>query len=132
VLLVTPVYLYRNGSIAHLWLGFPLATVGIFISWMLHIYLVNRVIIKGGRFFISTFVMLAITTITYLIGRNYHFFLSELSFFIIRAINIIAVNAMIYIFIAYLLLNATKKKLDTENEQLKFANLQTRYELLLN
>lgn len=115
-----------------MWLGYPFATVGIFISWLQHIYLLNRVTFKGGRFFISTFVMLAITTITYLIGRNYNFFLSEISFFFIRAINIIAINAMIYIFIDYILLNATKKKLDIENEQLKFANLQSRYELLHN
>lgn len=132
MLLVTPVFLYRNGSISHLWLGFPLATMGIFISWMVHINLINKVTVKGARFFISTFIMLVITTITYLIGRNYNFFLSEVSFYIIRTINIIAVNAMIYIFTAYILLNVTKKKLDIENEQLKFANLQSRYELLHN
>ncbi|WP_343673360.1 histidine kinase [Chitinophaga sp.] len=39
---------------------------------------------------------------------------------------------MVYIISVVILLNRSKKKLDIENEQLKFANLQSRYEVLHN
>lgn len=134
MLLVTPVYLVRNVNISHMWLAFPGASVGIFITWLFHILLIGRTRLHKTRFFISTFFMISITTITYFVSRRYNLniFISETSFFLYRVVNIIAVNSMIYIISVVILLSRTKKKLDIENEHLKFANLQSRYELLVN
>ena len=89
--------------------------------------------ISGGRFLIVSGFMILLTSITYMIGRHQHLgFISEFSFLMYRVINILAVNAIVNILIAYIQLSQTKKKLDIENEQLKFANLQSRYELLHN
>jgi len=76
--------------------------------------------------------MIALTTITYGIGRMNHLIIPGTAFYLFRIVNIIAVNSMIFIISVVILLNRTKKKLDIENEQLKFANLQSRYEVLHN
>ncbi|WP_440135058.1 sensor histidine kinase [Chitinophaga sancti] len=132
MLLVTPVFLVRNVYPSHIWIGFPFATIGIFITWMLHIFLIGRVTFHKNRFFISTFFMIALTTITYGIGRMNHLIIPGTAFYLFRIVNIVAVNSMIFIISVVILLNRTKKKLDIENEQLKFANLQSRYEVLHN
>ncbi|WP_343689359.1 histidine kinase [Chitinophaga sp.] len=115
-----------------MWIGFPFATIGIFITWMLHIFLIGKVALHKNRFLISTFIMISLTTITYFIGRMHHLIIPGTAFYLFRIVNIIAVNSMIFIISVVILLNRTKKKLDIENEQLKFANLQSRYEVLHN
>lgn len=99
---------------------------------MLHIFLIGRVALHKTRFLISTLIMISLTTITYFIGRMHHLIIPGTAFYLFRIVNIIAVNSMIFIISVVILLNRTKKKLDIENEQLKFANLQSRYEVLHN
>ncbi|KAI9428615.1 histidine kinase-domain-containing protein [Russula earlei] len=53
-------------------------------------------------------------------------------FHAIRILNILSINGIIYIISNYILLSQTKKKLDIENEQLKFANLEARFQVLQN
>ena len=139
LLLVSPIFLIASsvmGSMihpVHFWIVTPLVTLAVFVTWLLHIALIRRFgeRMQWQRFIIANLVMLTVSTFIYLFLRD----LLPIHSWVLqgmRVINIIAVNSIIYMISNYLLLIQTKKKLDIENEKLKFSNLEARYRLLHN
>jgi len=112
----------------------PLIITGVFISWMLHISLIDR--FSEGRewyrYVIVSSIMIFLSTFVYLFLRQFVPILHGWTFQFMRVINILALNAIIYMISNYILLIQTKRKLDVENEELKFVNLEARHKLLLN
>jgi sensor histidine kinase YesM len=134
LLLVTPVLLTTYLSTFHFGIVYPLVSFFIFISWLLHIAIIKKTVYKRKwqRFVLASSIIITVSTIVYYsFIRN---FLPALgwSFQLLRILNIISINGIIFIISNYILLNQTKKKLDVENEQLKFANLEARYQTLKN
>jgi sensor histidine kinase YesM len=136
--LVTPVFLVYNMTTLRItpwrfWLVWPLVTVAVFITWLIHIQFIQRFPqrMKWRRLVIVSLIMVTISTIGYFLVKQY-IPVRGWPFQAMRVVNILSFNTMVYVISNYILLIRTKKKLDVENEQLKFANLEARYEVLHN
>jgi two-component system LytT family sensor kinase len=115
-------------------LALPLITTGVFIAWMIHIALIDKFPERNRwyRYIIASTIMIGVSTVIYMFLRQYVPILHDWAFQIMRIINILALNAIIYMISNYIMLLQTKKKLDLENEELRFVNLEARYKILLN
>jgi len=133
IMLVTPVFLVIEPDAMHLAFIFPLVIFFVFVGWIIHIRMIIRFRKerKWYRFALASTIMIVASFIFYLFAQPF-FPLHGWKFHAIRILNILSINGIIYIISNYILLSQTKKKLDIENEQLKFANLEARFQVLQN
>jgi two-component system, LytTR family, sensor kinase len=132
-LLVMPIYLLTGENIIRIEYLLPLACVVIFIVWCTHIVFIRSfsALKKWQRFAIVTsFFMVLSTIILNVLHPQLPFAFWKLH--LIRMVNVVSINSIIFIISNYILLNQTKKQLDIENQELKFANLEARYQTLKN
>ncbi|RFM27147.1 sensor histidine kinase [Deminuibacter soli] len=133
LMLSTPaVLLARKAPTVLLW-AVPLLTFFIFIAWVIQIQMIRKIRFtkQRYRFYASSLVMITASFIVYYIFPELFPFHGA-AFHITRTVNILSVNGVVYIISNYILLIYTQKQLSAENEQLKFANLEARYQILQN
>ena len=132
-LLVTPIYLLNGFNIIRLEYLFPIGAAVVFLVWNVHIALIRffPLLKKWQRFLLATIIMLVFSGIIFnAVHPQLPYPLWKIQ--LIRILNVVSINSIIFIICNYILLNQTKKKLDIENQELKFANLEARYQTLKN
>lgn len=131
-LLVTPLFMVSPMLDFGFEYMLPAATLIIFLIWNLHILCIK---------FFPHFGLQRLVVISSIgwIGSSFlfHFVVPHFNYpvwklHVLRSINVVSINSIIYIVSNFILLNQTKKRLDIENEQLRFANLESRYQILQN
>jgi two-component system, LytTR family, sensor kinase len=133
ILLVTPLYLVGGLQIAGIELLLPLAIIIVFVVWCIHILFISFFpsIKKWQRLLIIITIGLIVSTIVFeIINLQLPYALWKVH--IARSLNVISINSIVFILSNFILLNQTKKELDIENQELKFANLEARYQTLKN
>ncbi len=133
IMLVTPVFLVIHIDPFHFQFIFPLVILFVFAGWVIHIRLIKHFQqkMKWLRFVLPSIIMIVASSLFYLFAQRL-FPIHGWEFHAVRIVNILSINGIIYIISNYTLLSQTKKKLDIENEQLKFANLEARFQVLQN
>ncbi len=131
-LLITPLFMVSpliNLDIVYL---LPGATVMIFLVWCIHIVFIKYFPqLSWQRLAIISCIGLICSTFMYqLVVPQLDYPVWKLH--VLRSINVLSINSIIYVVTNFILLSQTKKKLDIENEQLRFANLESRYQILQN
>jgi two-component system LytT family sensor kinase len=131
-LLITPLFMVSPLIDLNIEYLMPGATFIIFLVWNCHILFIRFFPQLGWQ-------RLAIISCLGLIGSTflYQLVVPELEYpvwklHVLRCINVLSINSIIYIVTNFILLEQSKKKLDVENEQLRFANLESRYQILQN
>ncbi|MBL7912761.1 MAG: histidine kinase [Bacteroidia bacterium] len=134
LMLITPVFILTNGlhhfNFFVLWTG---VTCAITFAWMFHIALLTfikqqwaktwkRLILISGLMYGVSFIVFSIVDPQLKIDR--------LNVEIIRLINILAVNTIIFVLSDLILTKENKNKFALENAKLKLANLEAEYKLL--
>lgn len=133
VLLVMPLYLVGNLQILGIQFLLPLVMFIVFVVWCIHILFITFLprIKKWQRLLIIISMGLIVSAIVF---ETLHLQLPyELwKVHIARSLNVISVNSIVFILSNFIMLIQTKKELDIENQELKFANLEARYQTLKN
>lgn len=132
-LLVTPLYLVSGLQHYNIEVLVPAAIIIVFSIWCIQIAFIQLFpkLKNWQRLIIVIAIGLVLSTIVFeLANPSLPFALWKIH--LARSLNVISINSIIYILSNYIILNQTKKKLDQENEALKFANLEARYQTLRN
>lgn len=134
LMLITPVFLLTNGlhhyNFFFLWAG---VTCVITFAWMFHIAFLTfikrqwaktwkRLVLISGIMYSISFIVFYVVDPQLKIDRS----IVE----IIRLINILAVNTIIFVLSDLILTKENKNKFALENAKLKLANLEAEYKLL--
>ncbi len=133
VLLVTPLYLVSGLQHYSMEILLPAAMLLVFMVWCIQIAFIYFLpqLKNWQRLIIVIITDLILATIVFeLVHPQLPYSLWKVH--LARSLNVISINSIVYILSNYILLNQTKKKLDQENEALKFANLEARYQTLRN
>jgi sensor histidine kinase YesM len=135
LMIATPVFLLTQTSIFNLpWIALMISSLSL-ISWLLNIFLLNFNPIKLNsvffKWFLSTiFMVLLVSTLHTLTFDLVAFNIKHI--WIIRAVNITAVNTIIVIINTLIDTREKKIKLENENNQLKIIQLETQLAHLTN
>lgn len=133
LMLVTPVVLIaRKEALVLVWV-LPLVAFFIFIAWLIQIQMIRRMRFSRQRYryIYSSLTMIVLSFIVYYVATPV-FPLRGTPFHLMRTVNILSVNGIVYMISNYIILSYSQKQLYNENEQLKFANLEARYQILQN
>lgn len=134
MILVTPTFVVSGIESFFYPIAVGMATLLIFICWMLNIVILLKVkknwAGRWQRMVLSSAIMLLVG---YIISRfvTPPIPISPLIFELLRTINILAVNSIIFILVDLIMIRESKKTVDLENEKLKLANLENQYRLLM-
>lgn len=133
LMLATPLYVtvaYATFNFFAMWAG---GTGIIGLAWFFNISAIHLIkkpwILSWKRIFVVGALMFAISYIgIYLVGDMIP--VKGLSLDAVRVVNILAVNAVIYIIIDLTVTRENKNRMELENAKLKFVNLEAEYKLL--
>lgn len=133
IIYATPLYIFKVIPFAQNVLIYPLVTIPILIAWLLNIVLLVLVPAPWTKSVLRALVvcllMFAVSgLVIHLISPLV--LLSEASILMVRVVNIISVNAIIYVLIDLTLTKENQNKIELENANLKLVKLEADYKLL--
>jgi two-component system LytT family sensor kinase len=131
-LLITPLFLatgMSNGSLQRI---LVISSANVLFVWGLHLLLLRFFpALRWPRLAVATIVSFVIAAIeTQAMKETIAFTGSR--HFLVRCITMLSINSIVYMIVNYILLNQTNQQLAVENGQLKFTNLEARYQILKN
>jgi two-component system, LytTR family, sensor kinase len=131
-LLITPTFLVSGMSATSLERVLIVSSVNVLFVWGLHLMLLKWFPAPGWqRLALAAAVGFVIVAVESR-AMNETAPLLQSRFYLIRCINILSINGIVFMISNYILLSQTKKQLDKENDQLKFNNLEARFQVLKN
>lgn len=134
LILVIPTFVVSGIKPYFFPIGVGMATLLIFLCWFINITILMRVkknwAGRWQRAALSSAIMLVFGTVISLFVSP-PVKIDRFQFDVLRTINILAVNAIIFIIVDLIIVRESKKTLDEENSRLKLANLEAQYRLLM-
>ncbi len=128
---LTPIIFFNSINSIHLLVSFFSLTIGIYIFWLLNIYLIERKLLSIKRYIISySFTFLLHTGTVFIITTSKEVF-NTLNFLIYSVVATIAVNTIILVIINAEILRTKKELTDFENQKLKVVNLEAQKKVLI-
>lgn len=133
VIYCTPFYIFKVVPNLSFFVLLPLFTIPMLFAWFINIAFLYFVKARWSKTFIRTIVIalllfgfsqIVISIINPLVS------LDSTSILIVRIVNIISVNSIIYVLIDLTLTKENKNKIELENASLKFVKLEADYKLL--
>jgi two-component system, LytTR family, sensor kinase len=134
LMLVTPAYLLIGIEDISFIFAWGMVTLAISLTWILNIVIINKVkkrwALSWVRILLCASIMIGISFIgTTIIGKE-RIKVSMNKVNVIRVINILAVNGIIFILIDLTMTKENKNKMALENANLKLVNLEAEFKLL--
>ncbi len=126
-LLVTPLFLISGMSSSSLERVLLLMSGNVLFTWALHLLLLRWLPKLGWQRLVLT---IMIGLLLSLLETQEAASMSLLRQYLVRSITLLSINIIVYMISNFILLSQTKKQLDTENQQLRFANLEAQHKAL--
>lgn len=133
MILATPVMVVVKVPLELIGVAYLGISIFILTGWMLNIailrFMPEKISRRWPRVAISTITVSVVSALVFLIVRP-TLPVSETQIHIVRTVNVLAVNVIIFVVSELLLTRHSKARLDTENAELKLVNLEAQFKLL--
>lgn len=133
VIYCTPFYIFKVIPNLSFFFILPLFTIPMLISWFTNIAILHFIKAKWTKTFIRVIV---VSTLMFGLSEiatrivNPFIRLDVASVLLVRIVNVLSVNSIIYVLIDLTLTKENKNKIELENANLKFVKLEADYKLL--
>lgn len=133
VIYCTPFYIFKVIPNLSFFIILPLFTIPMLVAWFTNIAFLYFIKAPWSKTFIRTIIiatlMFGLSEITTRIVAPY-LTLDGTSVLLVRIVNVLSVNSIIYVLIDLTLTKKNKNKIELENANLKIARLEAEYKLL--
>lgn len=133
VAMVTPIFIVSGVDFSLYWFALPLASFAIFMNWMVNITIIIKInkqwTKRWVRILLSSAIMITLAYLGFKVAKP-QLPITEFRIDLLRSLNIIAVNAIIFVLIDAMFLREKEEKLNQENNDLKVTNIEAKYKLL--
>lgn len=133
VIYCTPFYIFKVIPNLSIFLILPLFTIPMLVAWFTNIAFLIFIKASWSKTFIRTIIVATLMFgLSEIVTRYANPFvtLDGTSVLIVRLVNIISVNAIIYVLIDLTITKENKNKMELENANLKIVKLEAEYKLL--
>lgn len=135
IIFITPVFVMSGLDISILWMPMLMGVWLIMVAWTINIVILIKVnkpwAKRWHRMLLSSFIMICIGYVI-LLFITPPINLSREKIEILRIVNIVAINTIIFILVDLIISRENEVQLAKENSELKFTYLEAKYQLLKN